>query len=72
MLTRALLMTLSHPEGAVHQVWYDDAESMTVKYRIAREAGVRGTGPFTFDDLQYGTPEQVEDAESMWKALKTF
>lgn len=29
--------------GDVHQVWYDDAESMAVKYRIARESGIRGT-----------------------------
>lgn len=58
--------------GDVHQVWYDDAESMAVKYRIARESGIRGTGPFTFDDLQYSTAQQREDAASMWKALKNF
>ena len=33
---------------------------------------IKGTGPFTFDDLQYSTAQQREDAASMWKALKNF
>jgi hypothetical protein len=45
---------------------------MAVKYRTAKEGGVRGTGPYTFDDLAYDTPENIRDSASMWKALKNF
>lgn len=35
----------------VPQVWYDDPESLMPKYHLAKTLGLRGVGPFTFDDL---------------------
>ena len=43
--------------GDVHQVWYDDAESMAVKYRIARESGIRGTSNiYSYYILRFSLP----------------
>jgi len=59
-------------KGVVHQIWYDDPESLNAKYRIAKAAGLRGTGPFTFDMLDYKTDIGKTQAAAMWAALHTF
>jgi spore germination protein YaaH len=42
----------SLPNLVDRQVWYDDAESLSWKYKLAREMGLRGVGPYTFDDVR--------------------
>lgn len=37
--------------GRLHQMWYDDPESLQMKYAFARAIGVRGTGPYRWDQL---------------------
>ncbi|KAK3235098.1 hypothetical protein CYMTET_54689 [Cymbomonas tetramitiformis] len=64
-------------DGTLHQIWYDDPESLGLKYRFAREMGLRGTGPYTYDDLdndgsQTGNPKAKQEAGDMWKALHVF
>ena len=59
-------------DGTVHQIWFDDPQSLRVKYQIAKDAGFRGTGPFTFDDLGYDSDVAKSQASEMWKALRTF
>ncbi|GAB5036316.1 di-n-acetylchitobiase precursor [Nannochloropsis oceanica] len=62
-------------DGSLHQVHYDDAESLRLKYGVARELGLRGVGPYTFDDLPgvgEGGKEGEEAARGMWEALRAF
>eukprot|EP00624_Nannochloropsis_granulata_P004050 evm.model.NODE_302_length_8760_cov_53.373516.2 len=62
-------------DGSLHQVHYDDAESLRLKYGVARELGLRGVGPYTFDDLPgvgEGGKEGEEAAREMWEALRVF
>eukprot|EP01060_Flectonema_neradi_P005074 TRINITY_DN1336_c1_g1_i1.p1 TRINITY_DN1336_c1_g1~~TRINITY_DN1336_c1_g1_i1.p1 ORF type:complete len:405 (+),score=93.68 TRINITY_DN1336_c1_g1_i1:57-1217(+) len=59
-------------DGSVHQLWYDDAESLQAKYELVRKTMIRGTGPFQFLDLDYSTPLAKQQAQSMWDALKVF
>jgi di-N-acetylchitobiase len=59
-------------KGKVHQIWYDDPQSLTAKYSIAKAAGFRGTGPYTFDMLDYTTDIGKTQAAAMWAALHTF
>eukprot|EP01060_Flectonema_neradi_P012485 TRINITY_DN19295_c0_g1_i1.p1 TRINITY_DN19295_c0_g1~~TRINITY_DN19295_c0_g1_i1.p1 ORF type:complete len:403 (+),score=79.68 TRINITY_DN19295_c0_g1_i1:53-1210(+) len=59
-------------DGAVHQIWYDDAESLQSKYETVLNAGIRGCGPFQFLDLDYSTPTARAQAQGMWDALKVF
>ena len=58
--------------GTVHQVWMEDAESLTKKYQYVLKRKIRGTGPFQFSDLDYSTNQTREQAQSMWDALKVF
>mmetsp|Transcript_129470 Transcript_129470/g.295450 ORF Transcript_129470/g.295450 Transcript_129470/m.295450 type:complete len:380 (+) Transcript_129470:31-1170(+) len=55
--------------GTVYQVWYDDANSLGPLYEWAGDRGLRGTGPYTFDDLQGLSGAQ---AAPMWAALQRF
>merc|ERR1712176_1501016 len=34
----------STTDNLIHQVWYDDPESLSLKYRLAKTLGVRGVG----------------------------
>ena len=52
-------------EGATVQYWYDDAQSLRLKYAYARTAGLRGVGPYTYGDVP------LSDAE-MWRAFDAF
>jgi spore germination protein YaaH len=45
-----------------HQVWFDDAETLTVKYRAAADHGARG--------IAMWTANMGDDA--MWGALRQF
>lgn len=59
-------------DGIVHQVWFDDAESLALKYAKARDAGLKGTGPYTFSDLDYSSSASRQQSAEMWKALHVF
>lgn len=59
------------------QMWFDDARSSALKYEAARNLGVRGVGPFTWDDLDNegtvtGNPSAPAQSKSMWEALRVF
>lgn len=61
----------------LYQVWFDNAASSAIKYRAAQSMGVRGVGPYTWDDLDNdgsitGNPKAPMEAKSMWEALKEF
>jgi len=57
----------------VYQVWFDDAESLRLKYEFAASVGIRGVGPFTFSQLYYTfSDDEMNRAQSMWSALDTF
>jgi di-N-acetylchitobiase len=60
--------------GAFSQVWYDDVESLTLKYRLASELGLRGVGPWSFDMVNPSTtgPLAPEEKQAMWDALGEF
>lgn len=49
------------------QYWYDDPESLALKYAVATNNGLRGTGPYTYSDAGSG-----EMGRRMWAALAKF
>lgn len=59
-------------DGSIHQIWYDDGESLQYKYDVAKKHKLRGTGPYTYLDLAYDTPTQAAAAKKMWSALASF
>ena len=38
-------------KGGTVQYWYDDVSSLTPKYDYAKQAGVRGVGPYSFGNV---------------------
>lgn len=57
---------------AAPQVWFDDPASLTVKWGVAAELGLRGIGVWNLDCLDYGSKDarvQQQTAE-MWAAVR--
>ena len=38
-------------KGKTHQLWFDDPESLTPKYQMAKDMNLRGIGPYRFDQV---------------------
>merc|ERR1712228_449719 len=55
--------------SVLHRVDYDDVESLTLKYKYARQAGARGIGMWTANSIDYTNKSQVS---SFWEAMKVF
>ncbi|XP_065844596.1 di-N-acetylchitobiase-like [Oscarella lobularis] len=56
-------------DGKTHQVWYDDPESLALKYRYGVDVGLRGLAFWTVDSLDYSSTEGQGDAKAMWDAV---
>jgi di-N-acetylchitobiase len=52
-------------KDGVHQVWYDDPESIGLKVKLAHGVHLRGIGIWTADFLDYSG----NNYQAMWKAL---
>jgi len=60
-------------DKSVHQVWYDDPESLTTKYQYAKDTGLIGVGFWNLDELDYSSDPQAQaDTKAQWDAVKTF
>jgi len=57
-----------------HQVWFDNVESLKIKYKLALSLHLRGIGMFTGDDLDYHslTPSAVNQTTLMWDTLTEY
>jgi hypothetical protein len=55
--------------GTTHQVWYDNAQTLSVRYSIARQAGLRGVGSWRSDDVAYDTAAEVRCSRGLWAAM---
>ena len=56
--------------GKYNQIWYDDVESLTYKYKYAVDNGLRGVGMWTADSVNYGAPGKL--AKEMWNTLPNY
>ena len=56
-----------------HQVWYDNVESLSVKYSYAREMDLRGLAFWNVDDLDYSDSARAKkETAEMWEAISVF
>jgi len=51
-------------------MWYDDPISLIPKYEYAKQKGLRGVGPFRFDQLD--PVKAYSEFKEMMDALKVF
>ncbi|XP_077306470.1 di-N-acetylchitobiase-like [Lithobates pipiens] len=67
---KAALFNYKDTEGKIHQVWYDDPESITLKATYVKKLGLRGIGMWHGDLLDYSDdPVAQEQTKAMWKVL---
>ncbi|XP_077463081.1 di-N-acetylchitobiase [Stigmatopora argus] len=58
------------PNGQIHQVWYDDAESVCQKTDFIKSKGLRGVGMWNGNILNYSDdPVAKQQTTIMWNAL---
>jgi len=70
--TQSLWFDYKNPsDGKMHQIWFDDAATSSIKYDIAKKLGVRGVGPYRYDQLDHSFPLPIE-TKAMWDALRRF
>jgi len=62
--------TYQDADGSMHQVWFDDVKSLSLKYNMAADLGARGVGMWEADSLDYSdTPEMRQYVADMWGTL---
>ena len=71
--TNAPFFNALNNDGNVNQYWYDNPQSLSLKYKYAKDVGLRGIGPFTFNDLIYtNSINEQKRAQQMWSAFDNF
>lgn len=60
--------------GILHQVWYDDPESLTLKYQQAVDLNLRGVGMWNAECVDYLStdPEEIIAVKQMWDAFPIY
>ncbi|XP_041367376.1 di-N-acetylchitobiase-like [Gigantopelta aegis] len=59
--------------GEYYEVWYDDPESLSLKYQLADKIGLRGVGVWNVDCLDYGdTPSAIKWRTKMWNMVPKY
>lgn len=56
-------------KGQLHQVWYDDPESICLKASLVKAKGLRGIGMWNGNLLNYIDESARQQTNSMWNAL---
>ncbi|RYE84025.1 MAG: hypothetical protein EOO65_02965 [Methanosarcinales archaeon] len=61
-------------DGSVHQVVYDDAGSLMLKYAWAKQTGFGGVGMWNIDSLNWESTDPLihKQTMEMWNALAVF
>lgn len=64
------LWNLSCLKTITYQIWYDDPESLALKYNISTYHGLRGVGMWNADAVDFAIDPQ--GAKGMWDALPVY
>jgi len=78
ILQQGWMNHIDQASANVTQLWYDDLESLGVKYRLVAEKGLKGVGIWTTNMLDYGPAPSFNDSalipqatRDMWTAVST-
>ncbi|XP_069694468.1 di-N-acetylchitobiase-like [Periplaneta americana] len=56
--------------GKMHQIWYDDPESLRTKFELVEQYGLRGAGMWSAEQVDYSnTTEGQTQRNEMWGAF---
>ena len=57
----------------MHQCWYDNPQSLSIKYNYAVQNKMRGVGMWEADDLDYSNTQQgAKMRQEMWGAMPKY
>jgi di-N-acetylchitobiase len=56
-------------QGTAYEIWYENQESLALKYAYAKKAGVRGVGMWQANSINYQNKSQVD---GIWGSLRSF
>ena len=60
-------------DGRLYQMWYDDPQSLSIKFKMATQMGLRGVGFWNLDALDYsGDAKGAADTRAMWNAVARY
>ena len=63
-------MFILYLQTITHQIWYDDPQSLVLKYNISTYHGLRGVGMWNADAVDFQVDPQ--GAKKMWDALPNY
>jgi di-N-acetylchitobiase len=57
-----------------HQIWFDNPDSLSVKYKYAKNEGLRGLAFWNIDQLNYNSNDtiDIQRVKDMWNAILEF
>lgn len=60
--------------GNLHQVWYDDPQSLALKYEKAVDLNIRGVGMWNAECVDYlsTSPDEIIAVKEMWDAFPIY
>ena len=68
-----LYITQDPTTGGIRQLWYDDPESLMIRYSYAKSNQLRGVSMWNADFLDYtGDPVGRALTKAMWDAINSF
>ena len=61
-------------DGSMHQIWYDDPQSLKVKYHLAASQDMKGVAMWNIDCLDYASNDATHEMQTqeMWDAIGAF
>lgn len=67
-------MNYKASDGTMHQIWYDDPQSLADKYLYAASQGMRGLAFWNIDCLDYAGNDTAHKAQTkeMWDTISVF
>lgn len=64
-------VNLRETQGTIYQWWYDDVESLSLKYDLAKRYNLKGVGMYALDHLDYSNSTRaIAQRQEMWQAIK--
>ncbi len=68
VMSQTPYLVVQEADGNTSQYWYDDVESLSKKFSLAKELQLRGVGMWHADSLHY--VQQPQESKEMWDAMR--
>ena len=66
----ALIYFQDRSDGGIRQVWYDDPDSLQIKYSLAEQLALAGVGMWEADAVDYNKSSSTWNiTQKMWDAI---